>query len=76
MDLTGTHLVCCVCEAPIEEHQPFKVFSGALCSESEKPHPKSKILRPVRSTQKYLSVTVCGKEECGSTAIGRIWRGV
>ncbi len=76
MDISGRNLKCDVCEADIGANQPFRVLTGALCSEGDKTNPKTKVTGLVRSTKRYLSLTVCGSEECGTTAIGRIWRGV
>jgi hypothetical protein len=75
MDISGRNLQCAICESLIEANQPFRIFSGALCSEGDKTNPRTRVTGPVRSTQKYASFTVCGNEECGTTAIGRIWRG-
>jgi hypothetical protein len=76
VDITGSTVTCDVCETVIEPDANFRIFSGALCAEGIKPHPKTGLTRPVRTLKKFVYLVVCGSEECGTTIIGRLWRGV
>lgn len=76
MDISGSTVTCEVCGKVAAPNEDFRIFTGARCAEGDKPHPKTRKLRPVRSLKKYIYVVVCGAEECGTTGIGRVWRGV
>jgi hypothetical protein len=76
IDITGSTVRCEVCETVLQPDENFRILTGALCAEGLKPHPKTGLTRPVRALKKYLHIVVCGSEECGTTAIGRLWRGV
>lgn len=76
MDITGNTITCEVCGKVVAPDETFRILTGASCSEGERPHPKTGLTRTVRKLKKYVNLTVCGSEECGSTGIGRIWRGV
>jgi hypothetical protein len=76
VDITGSIVKCDVCEVVLQPDQEFRILTGALCAEGIKPHPNTGRTRPVRTIKRYVYLVVCGSEKCGTTAIGRLWRGV